>query len=37
MELLQGPAPYDLALLDIMMPEHTGLEVLAIHPAAPPS
>jgi two-component system alkaline phosphatase synthesis response regulator PhoP len=29
MELLQGPTPYELALLDIMMPEHTGLEVLA--------
>jgi len=28
MELLRGPTPYDLALLDIMMPEHTGLEVL---------
>lgn len=29
MELLQGPILYDLALLDIMMPDHTGLEVLA--------
>jgi DNA-binding response OmpR family regulator len=28
-ELLQGPTLYDLALLDIMMPEYTGLEVLA--------
>ena len=27
-ELLQGPTPYQLALLDIMMPEFTGLEVL---------
>lgn len=27
-ELLQGPTPFDLALLDIMMPEHTGMEVL---------
>ena len=27
-ELLKGPTPYDLALLDIMMPEYTGLEVL---------
>lgn len=26
---LEGPSHYDLALLDIMMPEHTGLEVLA--------
>jgi DNA-binding response OmpR family regulator len=29
MEQLEGPARYDLALLDIMMPEHTGLEVLS--------
>jgi DNA-binding response OmpR family regulator len=29
MEFLDGPAVYDLALLDIMMPQHTGLEVLA--------
>jgi DNA-binding response OmpR family regulator len=29
MELLRGPAPYRLALLDIMMPGHSGLEVLA--------
>ena len=29
MEALEGPGTYDLALLDIMMPEHTGLEVLA--------
>jgi DNA-binding response OmpR family regulator len=29
MELMEGPTVYDLALLDIMMPEHTGLEVLA--------
>ncbi len=27
--LLQGEAPYDLVLMDIMMPEATGLEVLA--------
>ena len=27
-EFLEGPAAYDLALLDIMMPQHTGLEVL---------
>ena len=26
---LEGPSHYDLALLDIMMPEYTGLEVLA--------
>ena len=26
---LEGTAHYDLALLDIMMPEYTGLEVLA--------
>lgn len=30
MELLEGPTHFDLALLDIMMPEHTGLEVLAL-------
>ncbi|MFH1765264.1 MAG: response regulator [Gemmatimonadota bacterium] len=29
LELLQGPTPFDLALLDIMMPVHTGMEVLA--------
>jgi DNA-binding response OmpR family regulator len=29
LEFLRGPAHYDLALLDIMMPEHSGLEVLA--------
>lgn len=29
MELLEGPTRYELALLDIMMPEHSGLEVLA--------
>ena len=29
LESLQGPVVYDLALLDIMMPEHDGLEVLA--------
>ena len=29
-EFLQGPTPLDLALLDIMMPEYTGLEVLAL-------
>jgi DNA-binding response OmpR family regulator len=29
-ELLQSPTPYGLALLDIMMPEHSGLEVLAL-------
>ena len=29
MELLEGPTRYELALLDIMMPEYTGLEVLA--------
>jgi len=28
LECLEGPDPYDLALLDIMMPMHTGLEVL---------
>jgi len=28
MEFLQGPTSFHLALLDIMMPEHTGLEVL---------
>jgi len=28
MELLRGTTHYDLALLDIMMPEYTGLEVL---------
>lgn len=28
MEFLEGPESYDLALLDIMMPLHTGLEVL---------
>jgi len=28
MELLRGSTHYDLALLDIMMPEYTGLEVL---------
>jgi CheY-like chemotaxis protein len=27
-ELLAGPTPYDLALLDLMMPGLTGLEVL---------
>lgn len=27
---LEGPEHYDLALLDIMMPEQTGLEVLAL-------
>ncbi|MGD2121323.1 MAG: response regulator transcription factor [Gemmatimonadota bacterium] len=30
LEELRGPTHYDLALLDIMMPEHTGLEVLAL-------
>jgi DNA-binding response OmpR family regulator len=30
LEILQGPTPFDMALLDIMMPEHTGLEVLEI-------
>ena len=25
LELLRGPTPYDMALLDIMMPEQTGL------------
>ena len=30
LEELGGTTPYDLALLDIMMPEHTGLEVLAL-------
>jgi DNA-binding response OmpR family regulator len=30
LNLLRGPAPFDMALLDIMMPEHTGLEVLEI-------
>jgi DNA-binding response OmpR family regulator len=29
LEELKGTTHYDLALLDIMMPEHTGLEVLA--------
>ena len=29
MAALEGQESYDLALLDIMMPEHTGLEVLA--------
>jgi len=29
LELLRSPTSYHLALLDIMMPEHTGLEVLA--------
>jgi DNA-binding response OmpR family regulator len=29
MERLRGSAPYHLALLDIMMPEYTGLEVLS--------
>jgi DNA-binding response OmpR family regulator len=29
MELLESPTHYELALLDIMMPEYTGLEVLA--------
>jgi len=29
MEFLESPAEYDLALLDIMMPQYTGLEVLA--------
>ncbi len=33
----RGPVPYDLALLDIMMPEHTGLEVLEFTPAPAPS
>lgn len=28
MELLKGPNRYDIALLDIMMPEYSGLEVL---------
>ena len=28
LEALRGPVPYSLALLDIMMPEHTGLQVL---------
>ncbi len=28
MEFLQGPTSFHLALLDIMMPEYTGLEVL---------
>jgi two-component system alkaline phosphatase synthesis response regulator PhoP len=28
LELLQGPTPYQVALLDIMMPEQSGLEVL---------
>jgi DNA-binding response OmpR family regulator len=28
MEFLEGPEPCELALLDIMMPGHTGLEVL---------
>jgi len=28
LQYLEGDAPYDLALLDIMMPGHTGLEVL---------
>lgn len=29
MSLLEGPAAYDMALLDIMMPNRSGLEVLA--------
>jgi DNA-binding response OmpR family regulator len=28
MELLEGPAAYDMALLDIMMPNRSGLDVL---------
>lgn len=30
LELLQGPTPYRVALLDIMMPGHSGLEVLEL-------
>ena len=30
LDLLRGPTPLDMALLDIMMPEYTGLEVLEI-------
>jgi DNA-binding response OmpR family regulator len=30
LELLQGPTPYAVALLDIMMPGHSGLEVLEL-------
>ena len=30
LELIQGPTSYHLALLDIMMPERSGLEVLKL-------
>jgi DNA-binding response OmpR family regulator len=30
LDLLRGPTPLEMALLDIMMPEYTGLEVLEI-------
>jgi DNA-binding response OmpR family regulator len=30
LEILRGPEPCDMALLDIMMPDHTGLEILEI-------
>ena len=30
LDILRGPVPLEMALLDIMMPEHTGLQVLEI-------
>jgi DNA-binding response OmpR family regulator len=30
LDLLRGPTPLEMALLDIMMPKYTGLEVLEI-------